>query len=91
MLLHRLPVLLFRFSVNEVCEYFKFISFQISFFILGCNPNTRNLEGLSPIKIADQYKVKDGKKNIRKAEKGYFDMTINLRLSKFVLFYLFFV
>lgn len=49
----------------------------------GCNPKVKNLEGLLPKKIADQAKAKDAKKNMRKAEKGYNDMTVNLRPGKF--------
>lgn len=45
----------------------------------GCNPKVKNLEGLIPKKIADQSKAKDAKKNMRKAEKGFNDMTANLR------------
>ncbi len=45
----------------------------------------KNLEGLIPKKIADQNKAKDAKKNMRKAEKGYNDMTVNLRPGKFRL------
>ena len=45
----------------------------------GCNPKVKNLDGLLPKKIADQCKAKDAKKNMRKAEKGYNDMTLNLR------------
>ncbi|CAF1380014.1 unnamed protein product [Rotaria sordida] len=49
----------------------------------GCNPKAKNLEGLIPKKIADQNKAKDAKKNMRKAEKGYNDMTTNLRPDEF--------
>jgi len=50
----------------------------------GCNPKVKNLEGLIPKKIADQAKAKDAKKNMRKADKGYTDMTANLRPGKFI-------
>jgi len=43
----------------------------------------KNLEGLLPKKIADQNKAKDAKKNMRKAEKGYNEMTTNLRPDEF--------
>ncbi|CAF5218022.1 unnamed protein product, partial [Rotaria magnacalcarata] len=45
----------------------------------GCNPKAKNNEGLIPKKIADQNKAKDAKKNMRKAEKGFTEMTANLR------------
>ncbi len=44
----------------------------------------KNLEGLIPKKIADQAKAKDAKKNMRKAEKGYNDMTANLRPGRLI-------
>jgi len=46
---------------------------------LGCNPKVKNLEGLLPKKIADQCKAKDAKKNMRKADKGYNEMSLYLR------------
>ncbi|CAF1125757.1 unnamed protein product [Adineta steineri] len=49
----------------------------------GCNPKVKNLEGLLPKKIAEQCKAKDAKKNIRKSEKGYNEMTLNLRPDEF--------
>jgi hypothetical protein len=49
----------------------------------------KNLEGLIPKKIADQNKAKDAKKNMRKAEKGYTDMTANLRPGKSILICIF--
>ena len=45
----------------------------------------KNFEGLIPKKIADQCKAKDAKKNMRKAEKGYNDMTANLRPGETIL------
>ncbi len=55
----------------------------------GCNPKAKNLEGLIPKKIADQNKAKDAKKNMRKAEKGFNDMTANLRPGKPILICIF--
>ncbi|CAF4067248.1 unnamed protein product, partial [Rotaria magnacalcarata] len=49
----------------------------------GCNPKAKNNEGLIPKKIADQNKAKDAKKNMRKAEKGFTEMTANLRPDEF--------
>ncbi|CAF0882998.1 unnamed protein product [Adineta ricciae] len=49
----------------------------------GCNPKVKNLEGLLPKKIAEQNKAKDAKKNIRKATKGYDEMTLFLRPGEF--------
>ena len=45
----------------------------------------KNLEGLLPKKIAEQNKAKDAKKNIRKADKGYNAMTLNLRPGQALL------
>ena len=90
---HQMLVMLFDFWVNEVIDkiiecllfvsfflFFFFLSYELCYlFFLGCNPKIKNNEGLIPKKIADQCKAKDAKKNMRKAEKGYNDMTANLR------------
>jgi len=61
------------------------------YFFSGCNPKVKNLEGLIPKKIADQAKAKDAKKNMRKADKGYNDMTANLRPGKFIFYIQFYI
>ncbi len=83
-------VLQFDFWVNEVLKISNsFIDYQLKyFFFSGCNPKVKNLEGLLPKKIADQAKAKDAKKNMRKAEKGYNDMTTNLRPGKSIFIFI---
>lgn len=79
---HPMLAMLFDFWANEVRKRNSFIVNDSNCFLLGCNPKAKNLEGLIPKKIADQNKAKDAKKNMRKAEKGYTDMTANLRPGK---------
>jgi hypothetical protein len=82
MVQHRMLGMPFDFWVKEVLRIFHFSHNQKTTSRLGCNPKVKNLEGLIPKKIADQCKAKDAKKNMRKSEKGYTDMTTNLRPGK---------
>ncbi|CAF0922340.1 unnamed protein product [Rotaria sp. Silwood1] len=50
----------------------------------GCNPKKPNLEGLIPKQIAHEYGNKDVQRSLRKAERGYHEMTANLPADEFL-------